>query len=683
MSRRLLLLAATRTSLVAACGMAGVACGGDHDEELRGPSTTGGTGSSTGGAVTTGGVVAATGGAVGDTGAVPSSSGGAEPRGGVPPGTGGDTSTGGVVETTGGVAPSGGEWSSGGLVQSTGGDGGIGAGPTTGGLASTGGVPSSGGTAQAGAGASTGGAPRPVCQGAFDGPALDGSVHTVTVASTHSWGELPHFWSTFGTGHLGLFLREERGWGETLQAHLVDAVQHLGLTSVRQHGLFHDDIGIYSEANGTPAYDFARSDEIFDLLVDNGVAPIVELGSMPRALARDPSRVHFNWEMGISPPKDWQLWQELVYRFVAHCVERYGADEVEKWYFEVWNEPECCPGFFWSGTLDEYYQLYDYSAAGVRAALPNGRVGGPAASNPEQVTGGFGLGQGFLEHVANAAAPGQLDFFTYHTWLFVGASVGGYFEGLDFLGSYGVDVPIAISEFGPTWEFGLSDEPQETRQGAAFVAQTFSDLSQRCAREGRPFPLAYAWWVLSDVFEEDTYRENDPFIGCMGLVSRENIHKPAYNVYRFLAQLGDEQVALSVTGPGGVGGLATRDPGGGVQVLIYNGQQPGLGPEDHTYYQVAAAQRIGLTVSGLDPGLPYDVMAYRVDETRGNAYATWEQLGRPNMGVMSDADWQALRDTMDSPAEPLGEALCGEAFSGAFELPSPGVLFVRLVPTMP
>ena len=82
----------------------------------------------------------------------------------------------------------------------------------------------------------------------------------------------------------------------------------------------------------------------------------------------------------------------------------------------------------------------------------------------------------------------------------------------------------------------------------------------------------------------------------------------------------------------------------------------------------------------MNPTLPYDVTAYRVDDTHGNAYATWEAQGRPSMSEMSEADWAALRDTMDSPAEPLGQGLCGETFTQSFSLPSPGVLFVTLTP---
>jgi beta-xylosidase len=169
----------------------------------------------------------------------------------------------------------------------------------------------------------------------------------------------------------------------------------------------------------------------------------------------------------------------------------------------------------------------------------------------------------------------------------------------------------------------------------------------------------------------------------MGLTSRENIHKPVYNAYKFLAQLGTQQVALTVSGDAGVSGMATRSADGGVELILYNGQNPGSGPINDTYYQVTDAHSIGVTVSGLDPQYPFDVTAYRVDHLIGNAYTVWQNLGRPDMTTMTDANWQALRDNMDSPAEPLGHALCGTTFTHAFQLESPGVLFVKLAPAAP
>src|SRR5258705_5713340 len=63
------------------------------------------------------------------------------------------------------------------------------------------------------------------------------------------------------------------------------------------------------------------------------------------------------------PPKDYGKWAELVNQWVKHCVERYGQAEVEKWYWQVWNEANIG---YWRGTPAEFQKLFDYSADAVR-----------------------------------------------------------------------------------------------------------------------------------------------------------------------------------------------------------------------------------------------------------------------------------------------------------------------------
>jgi xylan 1,4-beta-xylosidase len=149
--------------------------------------------------------------------------------------------------------------------------------------------------------------------------------------------------------------------------------------------------------------------------------------------------------------------------------------------------------------------------------------------------------------------------------------------------------------------------------------------------------------------------------------------------------MGDEQLSLTVDGGGNVGGMASRNTknGGGIEVLIYNAQNPGGGFSDNsTYYQTANAQDIGITVSGMNPTMAYDVTAYRIDDTHGNSFGVWDRAGKKDMTAMSADDWTALRNAMESPAEPVSHAVCGTKFSKTFSLASPGVLYVTIEPAV-
>src|SRR5690606_33598250 len=124
-------------------------------------------------------------------------------------------------------------------------------------------------------------------------------------------------------------------------------------------------------------------DSIFDTYIERGMKPLVQAGFMPQALSTNPEPYRHNWKPGdppadivqgwAYPPKDYTKWGNLIYEWVKHSVERYGKEEVETWYWELWNEPNI---FYWKGTQEEFLKLYDYTADAVKRALPTAKVGG-------------------------------------------------------------------------------------------------------------------------------------------------------------------------------------------------------------------------------------------------------------------------------------------------------------------
>ena len=140
--------------------------------------------------------------------------------------------------------------------------------------------------------------------------------------------------------------------------------------------------GVYDEdANGKPIYNWTVLDAIFDSYLARGVRPYAQIGFMPKALSVRPEPYRHEWRPGLDygriytgwtyPPKDYAKWGELVYQWTRHCVDRYGREEVEKWYWETWNEPNIG---YWRGTSNEFHKLHDYAIDGVRRALPTARV---------------------------------------------------------------------------------------------------------------------------------------------------------------------------------------------------------------------------------------------------------------------------------------------------------------------
>src|SRR5947209_5498153 len=199
---------------------------------------------------------------------------------------------------------------------------------------------------------------------------------TLTVQAETAAGQLDPVWHMLGSEHLSQLFYGEGPGGSRIGAEFQEALRlarsELGATHIRAHAILNDEQGVYREVAGEVLYDFTAIDRIYDLLLELGLRPIVEMSFMPRDLASNPEATVF-WYRGItSPPRDWQRWVELNQRLAAHLVERYGIEEVTQWGFEIWNEanleefgPEI-PGF-WTGTQAEYFRLYDIAARAIKS----------------------------------------------------------------------------------------------------------------------------------------------------------------------------------------------------------------------------------------------------------------------------------------------------------------------------
>jgi len=171
--------------------------------------------------------------------------------------------------------------------------------------------------------------------------------------------------------------RANEGLRADWQKQLAFVKKECDFKYIRMHGLLTDDMGVYKEdKNGKPEYNYQYIDVLFDYLQSIGVKPFVELGFMPSALASG-SKTIFWWRGNVTPPKDYTKWADLIHNLTTHFTERYGAEEVKTWYFEVWNEPNL--DGFWAGTQAEYFNLYKYSVNAIKSVNKDYRVGGPEA----------------------------------------------------------------------------------------------------------------------------------------------------------------------------------------------------------------------------------------------------------------------------------------------------------------
>ncbi|WP_433430138.1 GH39 family glycosyl hydrolase [Nonomuraea sp. CA-141351] len=482
-------------------------------------------------------------------------------------------------------------------------------------------------------------------------PLKEGGEVSVRVDGRRVTRELPRPWAFMvGSEHLSHLLSTERTGGRPIGAELAEALRimrdELGVQTVRAHAVLGDDLGVYREVDGQAVYDFSRVDEVYDRVMELGLRPIVELGYMPRDLASDPSKTVFEYGAIVSPPKDFEAWSDLVRALVEHLAERYGIHElIDHWAFEVWNEPNLA--VFWSGTPEEYFLLYDVTAAAVKNVHPELRVGGPASA-------ANGWVEELLAHVEESGA--ALDFVSTHTY------GNAPLDWRPTLERYGLDVPIWWTEWGPTPTHfhGIGDGPF----GAAFVLHGMKSAAGRIA--------ALSHWVASDHFEE-LGRPPRLFHGGFGLLTVGNLRKPRFHALALAARLGDAELAATLDGDvAGVEAWAARHDDGRIGVLVWNGTL--------NHAQAAGApeltRTVTLTIDGLDGA--YTLTHHRVDRDHSNVEAAWQSMGGGEWPA--DEQWDKLRaaGTLDELAPPA--AVDGGGFTVTFDLPMPGVSFIELTP---
>ena len=437
----------------------------------------------------------------------------------------------------------------------------------------------------------------------------------VTVRSHDVVGPLPHIWEEcVGSDRAAITMRES--WRQDISA----ARAELGIKRVRFHGILNDELAVETRTfvNPSGAVNFKNVAEVYDGLVSRGLEPAVELSFMPGML--DSADRTFGFYKGnITPPKSLDDWGNFIRQFGTFLVERYGLENVVKWPFEVWNEPNL-QGIFWTGTQADYFQLYKAAAVALKAIDPRIRVGGPATSSTQWVPE-------FLSFCATENAP--VDFVSTHI--------------------YAGDNQTRL--FGPDTKYSINEViPQAIRRARAKVrASAFPKLPLYMNEWSSDSPAMIAH-VLSNVLGETemmshwvlsgTYEEIGPvdYLLASGHMSwpmmMRGIPLPSYNTYRLMHALGTQR--LQADGPA----LASRKPDGGLAVLVWNlaevPQAAGLPNAKAPRMVMGEQRRIAVHLPDLAPGQRVRVRV--VDRTSGSPLPAWAAMGSPKLPTMAQID---------------------------------------------
>jgi xylan 1,4-beta-xylosidase len=408
------------------------------------------------------------------------------------------------------------------------------------------------------------------------------------------------------------------------------------------------------DAAGVPRYDWTIVDRIFDTLVERKMKPLVEIGFMPEALSVKPQPYRHEWTTEKAyasiftgwahPPRDYPKWAELIYVWVRHAVEKYGKEEVESWYWELWNEPDIG---YWQSTPEEYIKLYDFTAHAVKRALPTARIGGPHVTGPISARTQQFL-RSFLEHClrgknhVTGKTGSPLDYIGFHAKgaprvvdnhvrMGINNQLKAISNGFAIVASFPElrNTPIILGESDPEGCAACSSRvyPQNGyRNGTMYSSYTAAQLA-------RTYELADLHGVnllgaVTWAFEF----EGQPYFDGFRDLATNGVDKPVLNTFRMLGQMGGQRLTVESAGTvplevmretgvrdkPDISGMASRQERG-VSIMVWNYHDDDL---------PAPPAGVELSVEGLVAGRVL-LHHYRIDAEHSNSYELWKKMGSP------------------------------------------------------
>jgi len=476
-----------------------------------------------------------------------------------------------------------------------------------------------------------------------------------------------HYWEQcVGSCHAVMGLRAD--W----RAQLEKTHRDLGFQFVRFHGLLDDAMSVCirepDQSNGkTPGklrYSFFNIDSIFDFLLSIGMKPFIELSFMPSALASG-TKTCFHYKANVTPPADYLQWEALIRILTQHLVDRYGLTEVRSWYFEIWNEPNL--NFFWGGSKEDYFKLFQHSTRAIKSVDSELRVGGPATSVNAWISD-------LLNFCCSNAVP--IDFVSTHhyptddpLWKHsdltteeffqqFGSEYGAYERGIlrkmaEKARAQAGELPLYYTEWNTSAM--LPDSIHDEPYSAAMVAKTIADNDGLV--EG------YSFWTFSDLFEE-AGQFAAPFHGGYGLLNVYGIPKPTYRILEMLHYTGHARIPVEGGNGSTVEMLAVRD-GSTLSLLAYNHNVPG---------EQIFTEEVSIQLKGISSHGPISIA--RIDQDHANPKKKWLELDSPEYPTQSEL--VELEKASQVSTQQLDFAITNEGMIFNFLLPPHGVALITI-----
>lgn len=534
-------------------------------------------------------------------------------------------------------------------------------------------------------------------------------VYTIKVDWSQKKGPLKPIWAYFGYDEPNFtYMRDGRKLltelSELSPVPVYVRVHNLLTTGDGKPALKWGSTNAYTEdAQGNPVYNWTIIDSIFDTYVQRGMKPIAEIGFMPKALSTKPEPYQHQWSPAVPysqiytgwayPPNDYKKWGELVYQWVKHSIDRYGKEEVQSWWWEVWNEPDIG---YWQGSQEEYFKLYDYAADGVKRALPEARIGGPTTTSPRSGKA-YNYLKNFLQHCYDGVnyATGQkgapLDYISFHAKgspkflngfvrMDMSVQLMDIYKGFEAVAASPFrNAPIIIGECDPEGcaACSVNYNPQNAyRNGtmySSYTAASYARIYDLAEQAGVNLEGAVSW-----SFEF----ENQPWFAGFRDLATNGVDKPVLNVFRMFGKMKGARLALENNQSLSLEHLRTQ----GVHNNKADVQGLATGSEREAFVMLwnyydddtpGPATKVQLQLNHL-PSKKVRVEEYRIDDQHSNAYSLWKKMGAPQKVSAEQYKELEKEGKLRLATKPSKQRVKGGEYTETFMLPRQAVTLLKL-----
>ena len=326
------------------------------------------------------------------------------------------------------------------------------------------------------------------------------------------------------------------------QNQILESRDKIGIKYVCFWDIYSPDLMLDIHA-GAGEQNYSGIDTVTDFLVSGHLKPYIELSKKPVRLLKNTAEVIKSSDRRDEFASDAEA--ELFFSsLIRHMVRRYGAEEVQSWYFDL-QELEALQFNLngASGVISEegheaYFHSFDIIAGALRQELPGIRIGG--GEFPYRHYGEEGFARILKLWSLHAEKP---DFITITSYPYIlrKADEKHYEEWQGDVDSLvkTVEEASGIMESSPlsavplhVMEYSLTLSNRNPVNDSCIKAAYLAASAIGCGNKAQ----ILGHWLFSDIYAD--YRDSMSLLfGGTGLLTKNGIAKPSYRAAEFLHSL--------------------------------------------------------------------------------------------------------------------------------------------------